>query len=180
MDFVTSGDIVEAAGGRLVAPDNVVRAMAEAVSAAIRRYCGWHVAPSVEETMVLDYNGGGVLTLPTLRLNNLVSLTVDGREIQDPEWSHTGDVKLGSRPSKWRGVEAVVVHGFDLEDVPDLRQVALQASLIGLASPTGVVRESAGQVSIEFARTGTGVAGGLTLLDRDMTVLDAYRLPRRA
>ena len=178
--FVTGQEVISASGGRLSVEPGVADMMASAVSAAIRSYCSWHVAPIVEETMTLDYDGGGILTLPTLRLEEIISLTVDGQDIPQPEWSHTGDIKLGRRPSKWRGVKAHVRHGYDLAQVADLKQVALQAALVGLASPTGVVRESAGQVSIEFARTGVGVAGGLTLLERDMLVLDAYRLPRRA
>ncbi|MDO5049996.1 MAG: hypothetical protein Q4D87_08970 [Actinomycetaceae bacterium] len=179
-DFITGADIIKASGGRLTVPLDVAGDMAKGVTAMIRRYCGWHVAPVVEETLVLDYDGGGVLTLPTLRVEALLSLTVDGVEVADPEWSRAGDVRLGARPAKWQGVQARVQHGYPVEEVADLRQVAVQAALVGLASPMGVVRESSGQVSIEYSRTGLGVAGGLALMERDMRILDAYRLPRRA
>ena len=66
--FVTGREVISASGGRLSVEPGVAAMMAGAVSAAIRSYCGWHVAPIVEETMTLDYDGGGILTLPTLRL----------------------------------------------------------------------------------------------------------------
>ena len=36
-----------------------------AAQGAVRRYCGWHVAPSITETLRLDGYGGRVLTLPS-------------------------------------------------------------------------------------------------------------------
>ena|SRR5215217_6164141 len=48
-------------------------------SEAIRSYCGWHIAPAINETLTLRVDRGrGVVILPTLQLNSVASVTVDG------------------------------------------------------------------------------------------------------
>ena len=44
------------------------QALVDSVSSRIRRTCGWHIAPQVKETLVLDSIGAPVIVLPTLRL----------------------------------------------------------------------------------------------------------------
>ena len=39
-----------------------------AAQAAVRAYCGWHIAPSLSETLVLDGTGARAFILPTLHL----------------------------------------------------------------------------------------------------------------
>ena len=84
---------------------------------AVRAFCGWHVWPSVSETLVVESEGGRVLSLPTLKLIDLVSVSENGETLDESlyEWSTTGDVKRLDRcwSTRWRGISASVTHGFD-------------------------------------------------------------------
>ena len=149
-------------------------------TSAIRRYCGWHVTPEAPETFTLDGEGGQILSLPTLRLVDVFSVLECGR-IVDPgeyEWSTNGELrKLSGWTGVWRGITVICQHGFD---APDLAQVVQQIVANALASPLGVTREQAGQVSVAWSSTAPGVSGGISLLERDLNVLNQYRLPRKA
>jgi hypothetical protein len=71
-------------------------------------------------------------------------------------------------------VKLTIEHGFD--EVPDvasmIRSIAARAS----ASPTGVVREQAGAVSISMSMVAPGVSGGVVLMDHERRMLDKYRV----
>jgi hypothetical protein len=92
-----------------------------ATVAEVRAYCGWHIAPEVTETITVDGPGGPVLTLPTLRLVDLVSITNDGNLITDPDWSSSGMVHVygpvtyhyGAWSRRLRGVVAEITHGYE-------------------------------------------------------------------
>ena len=66
-----------------------------AAQAAIRKYCGWHVAPSVTRTVRLDGHGGDSLLLPSKHVTALSSLKLDGVEhVQDARFSEAGSLVL--------------------------------------------------------------------------------------
>jgi hypothetical protein len=44
-----------------------------AAEAAVRAYCGWHIAPAVIEDVVLDGSGTRSLFLRTLRLRDVIA-----------------------------------------------------------------------------------------------------------
>lgn len=76
-----------------------------AAQAAIRRYCGWHVAPSVTRTIRLDGHGGDSLLLPSKHVTALSSLKLDGVE-------HVQDARFGEAGS------LVLVNGVTFPDLP--------------------------------------------------------------
>jgi hypothetical protein len=50
------------------------------VSAEIRRYCGWHIAPSVSVTEQRRWFGGdGLIMLPSTFVTSIESVTIDGQ-----------------------------------------------------------------------------------------------------
>ena len=61
LDFADLPLLVEPA----TLPD-IDAAAVRAAGAAVRGYCGWHVAPEVEQTITLDGTGGPTLVLPSL------------------------------------------------------------------------------------------------------------------
>lgn len=148
-----------------------------AAEAAVRAYCGWHIAPVIFEEMVLDGNGAHSLPIPSLRVVNITAAT-NGGVVMDPltlEWSQAGFLRAdGCWTSRLRGVRLTVEHGFDA--VPDvveiIRAIAGRASL----SPSGITREQAGQVSVSFSMVAPGVAGGIVLMDHERVMLDRYRI----
>src|SRR4051812_33928489 len=92
---------------------------ADAVALAqIQSYCGWHVAPSEDETRTFDGSGSGVLILPTLCLTDVASVTENG-ELLDATtaytWSQSGVLRrTGCRwTGNLRAIEVSYSHGFD-------------------------------------------------------------------
>lgn len=151
-----------------------------AAEAAVRSYCGWHIAPVFAENLVLDGTGGRSLFVRTLRLVSVTAAEVDGVVI-DPatlEWSEAGYVRApGVWVDKLRSVKLTVTHGF--EAVPDVAEIVRAVAARASASPTGVVREQAGAVSVSMSLTAPGVSGGVVLMDHERRMLDRYRIPGR-
>lgn len=152
----------------------------EWASERIRAYCGWHIAPSVTETVTLDADGGRVLALPTLRMTALTSVTLwDGTVLADGvdvTWSHTGLLeRLSWRPwpSRFRAVTVTFVHGYDA--IPSaLEEVCV--SVAKRAPLQGVMTEAAGGVSRVYMHTATSSA---PWTGPEQVVLDRYRLGNR-
>lgn len=176
--FLRIDQFAAATGGQVAASDARLGPLLDAASAAVRRYCGWHISPVAEETLVLDGPGGDLLVLPTLRLEMVTSLTVSGEavDVAGLEWSGNGEVRRrGGWPDRFRSVVIGIRHGF--ADAPDVQQIVQQVVANAISSPMGATREQAGQVSVQWSTTAPGVSGGLSLLERDLAVLDRYRLP---
>ena len=116
---------------------------------AVRDYCGWHIAPSVTETLTVDGPGGALLLLPTLYLTDVSSITSDGHAVTDPEWSQNGMVR-GCWSSKFRGVVAEITHGYD--EAP-AEVLAVAREMLDGRSRTGVsqVTTNSHQVSFDLA-----------------------------
>lgn len=153
--------------------DAQARAEAEIVA-----YCGWHIAPSRSDELVVDSNGADVLVLPTLRMTALEELSVDDSLI-DPssvEWSEAGFIRRDAAwPNKLRGVTVRITHGYeamplDVQAVIErLAARALDADGSGLLVQVGQVRVATDDDGLPYS--------GLSELDR--IVLDRYRLPPR-
>ncbi len=152
----------------------------DAAEAAVRAYCGWHVAPVMVQSLVLDGSGTASLFVPTLRLTDVTAAEVSGTvlDVADLEWSESGYLRAaGVWPDKLRAVKVTIEHGFDA--VPDVAAIVLAIAARASASPTGVVREQAGAVSVSMSATAPGVSGGVVLMDHERRMLDKYRLPGR-
>jgi hypothetical protein len=156
-------------------------AIVEQVQAAIRAYCGWHIAGTLTESVRLDGGGSRHLWLPSLHVTAVeevtdsdVDLTVD-----DYDWSAIG--YLQRRGACWstrpRQVQVTYTHGYPV--VPrELIGVAAAIAARAIASPSGNTDESAGAVRISHGTFG-GVSGGIALLEHERQLLDRYKLPPR-
>lgn len=161
-------------------PDGVDEFAWMAAVSAVRSYCGWHIAPSVTETVTVDGPGVGMLLLPTLHLTAVTDVTNDG-EVADPanvEWSERGAIRTNKCwTRKWRGVQVTITHGF--EDFPHevlavCRDMAKSDGRIGASAMTS------GPHQVQFGVTGAGVqAGAVGMSDLQMRVLERYKLPGR-
>lgn len=162
-----------------VSPDRETDYLA-AAEAQVRAYCGWHIAPVVMQDLVLDGTGTRSLFVQTLKLVTVTAAEVDG-EILDTatlEWSEAGFIRApGIWVDKLRTVKLTVTHGF--ESVPDVAEIVRAIAARATASPTGVVREQAGAVSLSMSLVAPGVSGGVVLMDHERRMLDRYRLPGR-
>jgi len=153
----------------------------EYATGLVRGYCGWHIAPEVSETLIVDGSGTRELLLPSLHVTDVSWISNDGETVPltDVAWWHYGRlVRLvqytdcGVWTAKPRGVEVDVTHGY--ADTPaDVRAVIASVTARASVTPSGVVSESAGSVSITY----TDAASGLTT--DELRVLDRYRIWNR-
>lgn len=158
----------------------------DAATAAVRAYCGWHVAPSQVETVTVDADGHTVL-LPSLHVTAVSSVTVDDvlLEAEAFDWSAAGILRLTASACGFRKVTVVMTHGY--EDAPEVSEVILRAAARGTAtSPGGGVspfplnRAQVGQIGEDYAiPSSSSWAGGSSLTDADRQILDRYKLPPR-
>lgn len=179
--LVTPEALSAATGGRISSADPRVPVLIDGATRAVRRYCGWHVAPEWRTTLTLDAPGGWLLALPTLRLGDVHAFTFEDAPLAltDVEWSHNGEVRKLNGPwgYGYRSITADVTHGYTL--AADLATVIAQVVVNALASPLGATREQAGSMSVQWATTAPGVSGGVSLLERDLALLNTYKLPGR-
>lgn len=163
-----------------------------AAEAAVRDYCGWHVAPSRTEDIVVDGSGASIQPLPTLYLTAVNSLSeVDastGSDVTtvrtvdvDFQWSEAGYLTRSTMlwPGVWtcrvRGILANITHGYD--DVPpELTAVVLSAASRAVSSQ-GALRQ-VGQVAWATGQDGQPV--GIQLSAAEKYALDRYRIARIA
>lgn len=135
-----------------------------AASAQIRRICGWHIAPTIEETLVLDHDGGPVLYLPSLKVIDVVAVKDHrtGRDLSRWHWSGAGMIE-GQFPRGFRSVEVTIEHGY-AECPADLLPV------VASRTQRRAMQESLGSRSVSFSAEG----------DRAFeSTLELYRLGAR-
>jgi len=136
---LTPQDVAKYTKDRIAADDpDVERALAAAL-ARVRRYCGWHVSPVVDETITLDGTGRALLVLPTLKVVELTSVTEDGVELDLANVKQSADATGILAKSNWEpweygfsNVEVELSHGFTAAEAEDFREAVL--SLIDQAT----------------------------------------------
>ncbi|WP_054812101.1 hypothetical protein [Nocardia arizonensis] len=148
----------------------------------IRDYCGWHIAPAIDDTMTVDGSGGTVQQLPTLALNSVASITENGTALETTayEWSRDGSLRrCGYWTTRYRGVVAVVNHGF--AEVPEnLVSVILDAASLAIATPVGTAVVGDEPEKMGPFEWGARTDRGVVLTASQRRVLDRYRIPSRA
>lgn len=89
----------------------------EAAGEALRTEAGWHIAPEVTETLIVDCEGGHFLFLPTMNLSQVTEIrdmTGDTPKVLTG-WrkSRKGVIyRAGGWPCGFEAVEVDVVHGY--------------------------------------------------------------------
>lgn len=161
---------------QLVDGDELQQTRLDGVLAAIRGYCGWHIAPAYDATFVVDGPGGRVLSLPTLHLNSVASVTENGAAIADDayEWSHDGTLRRSCNwTSRYRGVVVVANHGYP-QAPGDLLAVVLDAASRAMAVPVG---EDAADEPETVGPFSWGARGGsIEFTATERVVLDRFRV----
>lgn len=149
-----------------------------AAASAIRAAAGWHVAPSVTETIVVDCDGGAYLFIPTLWLDSVTAIRdSDGNTIalDDVQLAKTPRFRAGClyRSQSWPTLDTVeldIVHGFDACP-PEL--LALGAAMCqSISRDRSITQESEGPFSVAYSATSQTELEASPLLAR-------YRIPSR-
>lgn len=145
--------------------------------AAIRAYCGWHVAPVVESDIILDVPDGSILQLPTRKLLEAPTVWVGGSRREVREWSPSGLVDVGPFRSGVGSVRVVMRHGHAWEDIPDVVGVFEQLRKRVAMSPVRARTQDAGPYRVSLALLdGMPIGGNTALMLSEREALDRYRL----
>src|SRR5215212_675220 len=137
----------------------------EAASTRVRNYCGWHIAPSVTETVTVS--GRGRWMLRSRHVTAVSAIFYHGTVIpvaSSFDWTEDGLVSLGSYRMPLTEVDIAIIHGYTVcpADVRDVVEV-LATSSLATAQPT----------TFGFGPFRVGYDSA----DDPMAPLEPYRLP---
>lgn len=129
--------------------------------ATVRDYCGWHIAPSREETVTFAWPTGRRLMLPSLYVT-AATVVVDGIEqVLDTDYSVHRNGWLDRLPygARWSGdVAAAIVHGYEIP--PGAVTAAVQAlAQNAIDNPGALSRKSTGPFTEVYALPADLLAG---------------------
>lgn len=139
----------------------------------LRLVAGWHIAPSVTETLTLDSDGGTRLILPTLHLTAVTAVRDVSEdaptEITGYRWSKAGVLSLLSGwPCGFQSVEVDIVHGY-AECPPELL-----GSLASACQSSAINHNLSAKSTGPFSETYRDTSG--SIVD---PVVSRYSLPPR-
>lgn len=150
----------------------------DAARAQIKLLAGWNIWPAQEEDLTADtrvetliHDGETLIAfLPTLRINEVLKVTIDGKEIPADDYfvESTGIIEVDDNSGRFRRARrlvATVSHGYDKEPA-ELSAIA-QAMAVRAANPHGSM--TVGGISL-------GGTTAPTLQSTEWRTLDAYKL----
>jgi len=179
MSLVTVEDVraeLQAAATAGIADEVLADRIARAET-RIRTYCRWHIWPAKTETMTVNGTGADSLLLPTLRLRDVTNVTVDGTELPAGayEWAVNGVLRRrgGRFPDRLQAVTVELAHGYDPDELDDLRDVLLGMIERVLTLPTGIKQSTTGDKSVTY-----GIDSSLRPTFGDREILDELRILR--
>jgi hypothetical protein len=149
-----------------------------AAHGSVRRFCGWHVAPLIEDTIVLDGSGGRDVLLPSLRVVELIEVLNDGVDVTGSvDTSRAGMLRLqsGLWTDRFGRVSVKLRHGYDLDEVPDVAAVIAGVAKRGPNAGRVETSESVNGASVGRALD-RGAPIAIPLLLPEKEALEQYRL----
>lgn len=189
------GDVEQYTKGRLSQTDpETVRAL-NAALAKVRSFCGWHVSPVRTETIILDrpeYNYP-TLILPTLKVVELTSITVDGVaiDLSNVRMSREAPGVLAQKNNQpWGGyrwdnglglVHVTLDHGFTAAEAEDFRGEVLRlidvASLaVGTGADGPLEEKQVDDVTYRWSRVPDRLVDSIARNPMDSSALYGYQL----
>lgn len=163
-------------GGRYAGDERLDAAIA-AASAAIRAWCGWHVAPILTCEYVCDGQRGDIW-LPCAGLRSVDSVEFAGAAQEVLGFNRLGRVRTASaQPCGLGNVSVTYSAGYDVDAAPDLADVVAQRVVAAVAMTAyGIASESAGGVSISYSTAAQADAGAGYVPESARAALMPYRL----
>lgn len=153
--------LVPSESSQTVTQDHVDTAVA-----TVRLLAGWHIWPVREETITVDTAGDPLIILPTLHVEDVTAVTVDGEpvDMRRVSWSPEGMLTLYGAPRGFRRVSVTLHHGY--ESAPALAGVCLKMA----------GRAVQAQGSLSVGGISVGASAGITPQSTEWRVLDMYKL----
>jgi hypothetical protein len=133
----------------------------EQAEQAVRDYCGWHIAPSRTETVTFASPVGQRIMLPSLYVESVDSITVDGVALvaADYQVHRNGWIDRLPYASWWSGdvVEVTFTHGHATP--PASVTAAVQALAQNAISGAGLSRRTTGPFTEVYSLPADLLAG---------------------
>ncbi|WP_069164907.1 hypothetical protein [Nocardia altamirensis] len=160
--------------------ENGSPALALAIAnALVRDWCGWHIAPTLTETLVVDGSGATVQMVPTLHLLDVHAITENGRPVDLTRiaWSQAGYLRRKNAwTSRERGMRVELTHGWPTVP-PVVTAVVLGIAKRAKDTPASAVRaRTAGPFSEQLTVAADGSIGGVALTEVEQHLLARYRV----
>lgn len=149
-----------------------------AANQSVRRFCGWHVAPVITETLVLDGSGGRTLLLPSQRVRSLTSVHCDGVDVTNMvQYSTTsGMLEIdGTWSHRLGGIKVKLEHGYSTEELPDVAALILNIAKRAGSGQSLIASQSVNGSSVSYLTAG-GAPLSVPLLQIEKDMLEPYRL----
>lgn len=173
--IVTAEQFHEYTDGAFSSTAERIEQALKAASDTVRAHCGWHVAP-VLDCHYVGSADGRLVYLPCMALDSVDSVNVCGNPVAYQIGRMGGMIRLATcAPDDWECVDVEYSAGVETDD---LTAIVCDMAANMLAAAPGVSREQAGQISISYNNTDSGVSGGTRLLGSDMVKLAKYKLAR--
>mgnify|MGYP001561261361 CR=1 FL=1 len=165
------------------------QAALDAAISLIQGYCGWHIAPSRDDDVVLDGSGHYIQSLPTLMLTAITDVVDDDVALTDDDydWSEDGymirvttsTLSQSTNARGWtyklRSVTATITHGY--AELPgELYSAALVIATLAQTPASAITSQTAGPYSIQMATRSDGVPVGIYLPNDIRSILDKYKI----
>lgn len=155
-----------------------------AAQAAIRAYCGWHVAPVITETLYISVrHRSPKLFIPTGHVCDIAlieQLTATGGEwepVTGYGWDTEGTLELATGGQVWkpglRNVRVTLEHGYEPDEVPDVLAIADAIARRAATSLHGIASQSVNGASVSYAQAG-GAPLAVPLLNIEKDALARY------
>ena len=165
----------------------------------IRRWCGWHIAPSLTMTVPkLHVGSAGIIMLPSLYVTDVSEVVVNNK-ILEPDtymWREEGYVQVpvtaswsgsdyGYRPGGYLPTvsfggpaEVTLTHGYT--DVPvEIKQVAFELASVAAELPPGNISQiQTPGFMLKMGGSGGDGGGGLSLTSGQRDRLSSFKLSR--
>lgn len=166
--------------------DQRIQPLLNAATAAVRNYCGWHVAPSAScvlssraHDLRMVYSGSDVIIqLPARFVADVSGVTVGGVEVTDFSFETNGLLRLYDCcvSSRKTVIEVEYTAGLPAEFCGAVMELIGHRVTHGLAQSYGVQSEAAGGVSVTYSANWINSARATALPDDNKEVLEPYRL----
>lgn len=157
--------------------------MLDGAASATVEHCGWHIAPTITESVTVDGTGTLVQALPTMYMTNLISVNELGRafDVSLVDWSENGLMEKRSGATwtgRRRGIATSIEHGYP--STPGwLTTLICAAAGRAFLGSLAISQETAGAESVAYAQPMRGVGGGTVLLTApELRMLDRLAIPK--
>lgn len=158
-----------------------------AAEAAIRNYCGWHVAPSLScklsttfyDRRVSRVKDTIIVQLPASFVTGVSAVKIDGTAYSTFVFETSGILRIYGAPYRVHPhttIEVEYTAGVDDMMASALKELIAHRVTHALTTTTGVQSESAGGVSVTYNAAWTNSSRSTALPDDNKEVLAPYRV----